>query len=169
MARNLFAWASIGENGKAIGGKPGDQNGREVRIGAYYNFGQNKVIRFKSKLKGRKAAKITKALALCGSIGYNQNNRASLYNLAAKNGWNYKKLLKALTKHKVDCDCSALASTVVCLAFGRRLIPCCTTRTIASYCKKTKDFKVLSIKQARKKWHKGDMPVKAGDHIIINV
>ena len=29
---NLFAWASIGENGKATGGKKGDQTKKEVKV-----------------------------------------------------------------------------------------------------------------------------------------
>ena len=165
---NKFAWASIGENGKITGGKAGDQTGREVRVGGYYNFGQNKVIRFLSKEYGRKAAKIGKALANNEAIGYNQDKRTELYDLAAENNWNYSKLKKALKKHKVNCDCSAFCSTVVNLAFGKKLIPCCTTRTIANSCKKSGKLEVLNIKDV-KKWHKGDMPVKAGNHIIINV
>lgn len=165
---NKFAWASIGENGKATGGKAGDQTGGEVRVGNYYDFGQNKVIRFLSKEHGRKAAKIAKALAKNKAIGYNQDTRNGLYDLAAKNDWKYSKLKKALKKHKVDCDCSAFCSAVVNLAYEKKLIPLCTTRTIANYCKKSGKFKVLDIKDV-KKWHKGDMPVKAGKHIIINV
>ena len=53
---NLFAWASIGENGRGTGGKKGDQTGKEVKVGNYYDFGQNKVIRFKNPLRGRKMA-----------------------------------------------------------------------------------------------------------------
>ena len=166
---NKFAWASIGENGKATGGKPGDQTGGEVKIGSYYYFGQDMVIRFKSVTKGRKAAKIAKALAKCDSIGYNQDERGQLFNLAASNGWNYKKLLKALKTKKVNCDCSSFASTVIDLAYGKKLIPISTTATIWNNCMVTGKFKKLSVGKARKKWHKGDMPNKAYNHIIINV
>ena len=75
---NKFAWASIGENGRAIGGKAGDQTGREVRVGDYYDFGQDMVIRFKNVVKGRKAGKIAKALANNSYIGYNQDGRYEL-------------------------------------------------------------------------------------------
>lgn len=168
---NKFAWASIGENGKATGGKPGDQTGGEVRIGNYYHFGQYMVIRFKSVTKGRKAAKIAKALAKCNAIGYNQDKRSTLFDLAASCGWNYKKLLKALKTKKVDCDCSSLASTVINLAFGKRLIPISTTATIwpniAIFA--NKNFEKISVNKAEKKFHKGDMPNKPFSHIIINV
>lgn len=166
---NKFAWASIGENGKATGGKPGDQTGGEVRIGDYYYFGQDMVIRYKSVTKGRKAAKIAKALAKCNSIGYNQDRRADLFNLAAACGWNYKKLIKKLDKLKEDCDCSSFASTVINLAFGKNLIPISTTATIWNNCKYTDKFIKISVGKAKKKWQKGDMPNKAYNHIIINV
>lgn len=166
---NKFAWASIGENGRATGGKKGDQTGREVRVGDYYNFGQDMVIRFKSVTKGRKAGKIAKALANNSSIGYNQDGRYELPDLAKSCGWNYKKLLKALKTHKVNCDCSSFASTVINLAYGMPLIPISTTATIWENCKKSEKFKKLSVAKARKKWHKGDMPNKAHNHIIMNV
>lgn len=166
---NKFAWASIGENGRATGGKPGDQTGREVRVGDYYYFGQNMVIRYKSVLKGRKAAKIAKTLANNSSIGYNQDGRYELPNLASKCNWNLKKLLKALKKQKVNCDCSSFASTVINMAYGKSLISISTTATIWNNCKATGKFKKISVSKAKKKWHKGDMPNKAHDHIIINV
>ena len=36
----LCGWASIDEKGKATGGQKGDQTGREVRTGNWYNFGR---------------------------------------------------------------------------------------------------------------------------------
>ena len=42
----LCGWASTSEKGTKNGVK-GDQTGKEVKTGAYYNFGQNQVIRFK--------------------------------------------------------------------------------------------------------------------------
>lgn len=166
---NLFAWASIGENSRATGGVPGDQTGREVRVGNYYDFGQNEVIRFKKAYYGRRAGKIAKWLANDNSTGYNQASRHTLYNLAADCDWNFKKLKKALKTKKVNTDCSAFASTVINLAFKKKVVGCCTTATITGACKTSGKFKVLSVPQAKKKWHKGDMPNKAYKHIIINV
>ena len=87
---NLFAWASIGENGKAVGGVRGDQTGKEVKVGYYYNFGQNIVIRFRDIEKGRKLAKIAKWLANSNILGYNQHDRESFYKECEKRGWNWK-------------------------------------------------------------------------------
>jgi len=166
---NLFAWASIDERGRATGGKAGDQTGREVLVGPYYHFGQDMVIRFKNKKYGRKAGKIAKKLAKCESIGYNQTERHQLPNLASKCNWNYKQLLKALKKTKVNCDCSSFASTVINLAYGKKVVPISTTATIWNNCKPTGKFEKVSVSKAEKKFHKGDMPVKANNHIIINV
>lgn len=166
---NKFAWASIGENGKATGGKAGDQTGREVRVGDYYNFGQDMVIRFRSTTKGRKAAKYGKALAKNEAIGYNQAERHTLFNLARDCGWNYSKLKKSLKYENVNCDCSSFASTLINLAYGKQIIPISTTATIWGNCEVTGKFDKISVKKAEKKWHKGDMPNKAHNHIIINV
>ena len=72
MVKNLFAWASIGSNGKVVDDLAGDQTGKEVKIGDYYNFGQKWVIRFRSKKRGQKAAAATKMLTRNNNIGYNQ-------------------------------------------------------------------------------------------------
>ena len=171
MSKNLFAWASIDEHGHATGGKPGDQTGREVKVGYYYNFGQNVAVRFRSLIKGRKAGKIAKRLAEGNEIGYNQAERATLYNLARNNGWNANKLYKALKTHKVNTDCSAFVATVINLAYGAQKVSCFTTATMQDNTsrKYPKSFVTLPIREAEAKWHKGDMPLKAGKHVIINV
>ena len=89
---NLFAWESIGENGKATGGKKGDQTGREVKVGPYYNFGQNKCIRLRNKIRQRKMAKVARFLANSNVVGYNQYNRTSLHAVCASYGWDWKKI-----------------------------------------------------------------------------
>lgn len=169
MSKNLFAWASIGENGSAVGGKPGDQTGNEVKIGYYYYFGQTEVLRFKNVVYGRKAGKIAKELAENSAIGYNQLQRETLYNLAKNSDWNFKKLKEHLKKVKVNCDCSSFCSTVINLAYGKQIVFCDTTRSIGDDALKSGKFKMLSVSDASAKWHKGDMPLKAGKHIIINV
>ena len=165
---NLFAWASISENG-TVNGKKGDQTGVEVKVGKYYDFGQNKVIRFKSVDFGKKAGKIAKALAKNKAVGYSQSDRASLYNLAKKCGWNYDKLENALKSVKVNCDCSSFVSTVINLSFGRQAVACCTTSTLINACNMIGEFRVVGLREFETKQHKGDMPIKEGKHVIINV
>ena len=98
MSKNLFAWASIGENGKGTGGKKGDQTGKEVRVGAYYNFGQDKVIRFKNVLKGRKMAKVAKLLASDDSCGYSMTlgERETLFRACKGYNWDFEKVKKLI-------------------------------------------------------------------------
>lgn len=166
---NLFAWASISEKG-TVNGTPGDQTGSEVKIGNYYYFGQDLVVRFKSVLRGRKAAEIAKKLANNKAIGYGQSDRAGLFNLAKKCNWEFDVLLKALNAKKVNVDCSSFCATVINLAFGREIVGCFTTSTMVSACYPTNKFKVLKLEGVKEiKWHKGDMPLKAGRHVIINV
>lgn len=166
---NIFAWASIGENGKATGGMPGDQTGREVKVGEYYYFGQDEVLRFNSVFYGRKAGKIAKELANNSAIGYNKDQRHTLYDVAREQGWDMKKLRKALKQVKVNCDCSSFCSTIINLSFGKKIVNCDTTMTIAHDSLRSGKFKLLKMIDVKGKWHKGDMPLKAGKHIIINV
>ena len=72
-------WASQDERGRASGGKAGDQTGREVKTGSWYNFGQNCVIRFKKADEGRKFARVIKSLCNNDCVGYDQSQRTTLY------------------------------------------------------------------------------------------
>lgn len=168
MTTNLFAWASIGETGHVSNNKAGDQIGKELKIGDYYDFGQNQVLRFKSSMYGRRAGTIAKWLCKCKNIGYDQADRGTLYSLARSCNWDFTKVKKELKTKKVECDCSSLSATVINLSFGKMVVPCFTTSTIRSYYDSGL-LSILPLKEASKKWHKGDMPFKAGKHIIINI
>lgn len=113
----LCGWASIDENGKLRGGKAGDQTGREVKTGNWYDFGQNTVLRWKDEAKAKKYAKVIKALCNNACVGYDQNERTSLYNALKKVNWDYTKLTK-----KVECDCSELIACGVNCTIGKAVI-----------------------------------------------
>lgn len=181
---NLFGWASIGENGKATGGAAGDQKQRldgkgndmvgEVKIGAYYEFGQKYVIRFKNRATGRKAAEVMKYFCNCNLIGYNQASRYTLASACAKYDYNFSKIKKAVKAGsfpKVNCDCSSLCATVINVAYGQKIVDLFTTST-AEYNtvkKYPKLFETVPLADAKKSWKKGDMPNAPGHHIIMNV
>lgn len=171
---NKFAWASIGENGKTTGGKKGDQTGKEVKVGDYYNFGQDKVIRLRNVAKGRKLAEIAKFLANDNRVGYNQSDRISLFNACKAYGWNWTKIKKAIkdgTFPKCNTDCSSFYATCVNIVYGKEKLPSdCTTSNLVSRCTVTNkvNFKLTKYFPP-KKWQKGDAPIKEGKHIIINV
>ena len=171
---NLFVWASIGENGKAVGGKKGDQTGREVKVGNYYDFGQDKCIRFRNVARGRKMSKVAKILANDNSAGYNQYDRVSLFNACKSYKWDFAKIKKAIkdgTFPKCNTDCSQFYATCVNIVYGKEKLPSdCTTRNLVPRCAVTnkKNFKLINHCPP-KKWQKGDAPIKEGKHIIINV
>ena len=173
--KNLFAWASIGENGKAVGGKKGDQTGKEVRVGNYYNFGQNVVIRFRDKKWGQKMAKVAKYFANSNIVGYNQIDRESFYYECCIRGWDFKIIQKDIENGKFpkcNTDCSAYCATCINVAFGRKIVPCFTTRTMTKWTtgRNSPLFESIPIaKIVKVGWRKGDMPLKAGKHVIINV
>lgn len=113
----LCGWASIDENGKLRGGKAGDQTGKEVKTGPWYNFKQTTVLRWKDLKKAEKYAKVIKSLCNNNCIGYDQNERTSLYNALKALNWDYTKLTK-----KVECDCSELIACAVNCVFGKAMI-----------------------------------------------
>lgn len=172
---NLFAWASIGENGKAVGGIRGDQTGKEVKVGYYYNFGQNIVIRFRDVEKGRKLGKIAKWLANSNIVGYNQYDRESFYNECQKRGWNWKVIKKDIKKGNFplcNTDCSAFVSACINIVMEMKVVPCFTTGTMYHNCieRNATLFKSYLIsKMETIGWRKGDMSLKAYKHVIINV
>lgn len=104
----LCGWASIDENGKAKGGKAGDQTGREVKTGAWYSFGQTQCLRWKDRTLAEKYAKIIKALCNGNLVGYDQDERVTLHNALKRLAWDYTKLTE-----KVETDCSELVGAAV--------------------------------------------------------
>ena len=171
---NLFAWASIGENGKAIRGKKGDQTGREVKVGNYYNFGQDKCIRLRNKARQKMLAEVAKFLATSNVVGYNQDNRYSLHMACKAYNRDWNKIKKAIengTFPLCNTDCSAFYAVCVNLAYGKEKLPSdCTTRNLVYRCtvQNKVNFK-LTKHCPPKKWCKGDAPIKEGKHIIIKV
>lgn len=109
----LCGWASIGENG-GRNNKAGDQTGREVKLGNWYRFGQTTVYRWKSRTNATRYAKIIKAFCKNEHIGYDMNDRTTLYNLLAKNKWDYKSV-----DRNVECDCSQLVACAINCTMGK--------------------------------------------------
>ena len=70
-----IAHASIDENGKAKGGKAGDQTGKEVCIRTWYSKPWNCVIRFHDPDMREKVAIAMENAAKNNNIGYDQNQR----------------------------------------------------------------------------------------------
>lgn len=96
------------EHGKARGGKPGDNTGKEVVIGNWYNEGWNVVLRPKDSAVAEKIAAATEQACLNDAIGYNQGNRTTLYKEAVQHDFKLNEI-----KNLCECDCSSLVSVCV--------------------------------------------------------
>lgn len=103
--------ASIGENGRASGGAPGDQTGKEVCVRSWYNSGWHTVLRPKSGEIAEKSARACEAACANPNIGYDQSGRNSLYAAAKAVGFDLSKI-----DTPCECDCSSLVH--VCIIAG---------------------------------------------------
>lgn len=169
LTKNLFAWASISEKG-TINGIPGDQTGKEVRVGNYYDFGQDAVIRVKPLKTRRKIAKIAKEMALCNQIGYGQRDRDTLFDVCKAANWDWNLVKNFLKRKPVNCDCSMFCAMAVNMGFGKQIFPKDVyTGNMESYARKHKDLTVVSLRKFKSSPHKADMPLKAEKHVIINI
>lgn len=113
MATKVYVGsARIDENGKACGGSAGDQTGREVSTQLWYNHSKGwRVFRAVNRSKALNIGKAMKAACANDNIGYDQVQRNTLYNLAAKVDFDPSKVTA-----KCETDCSALVR--VCCAYA---------------------------------------------------
>lgn len=109
----IIGSARSDERGKITGGKAGDQkSGKEVSTQNYYVHSKGwRVLRAKDAAKRKLIAQAMKAACANDKIGYDQYQRNTLYNLAAKVGFDVSKVTTAC-----ETDCSALVR--VCCAFA---------------------------------------------------
>ena len=113
MATVYVGSASIDENGRAYGGKAGNQSGRELRRQAWYLHGKGwRVFRAKDAAAAEKIALCMKQAIANPNIGYDQYERNTLYKAAEAVGFDLSKV-----KVKCETDCSALVR-VCCACAG---------------------------------------------------
>lgn len=104
--------ARIDENGKAYGGKAGDQNGKEVSRQKFYVHSKGwRVFRLKDRGAALKIAAAMDAACDNEHIGYDQWQRNTLYSKAARVGFAISKVVD-----NCETDCSALVR--VCCAYA---------------------------------------------------
>lgn len=167
-----IAHASIDENGKTMGGKSGDQSGKEVCIRDWYNKPWHYVIRFKDKDMRERIAHAMEAAAKNDHIGYDQWQRNTALIQGRKVGYNPGRIA-------VDCetDCSALVS-LCCVYAGidERFIysngNSCTTRNLRAQLEKTGQVEVFNAASYTTKSDKlirGDILLKEGSHVAVVV
>ena len=104
--------ARIDENGRAHGGKAGDQTGREVSTQSWYLHSKGwRVFRAKNPSVAERIAQCMERACKNDKIGYDQYQRNTLYKEAEKVGFDVAKVTTP-----VETDCSALVR--VCCAFA---------------------------------------------------
>lgn len=149
--------ASIDENGKGRGGKAGDQTGREVYTRDWYNKPWNKVIRANDSEVAEKMAKAMEAACANDNIGYDMNERTTLFTEAKKHNFDISKV-----NVKCETDCSALIA-VCANAAGIKISKDIWTGNEADAFDNTKKFEVLE----ESKYLTSDKYLKRGD-ILLN-
>ena len=106
--------ASIDENGAAKNGIAGDQSKKEVCIRNWYLPSKGWVVlRCKDAEKRSKIAEAAEKACANDDIGYDQNQRDTLFNNVKSKGFDPSKTDKA-----VETDCSALVRVCIAYAYG---------------------------------------------------
>ena len=159
--------ASIDEYGKIASGKAGDQTGKEVCTRSWYNKGWGAVLRPKSAEVAEKSAQFVEAVCANANVGYDQNQRNTLYKQAQTVGFDGKSI-----NTKCECDCSALMH-VAAIAGGANLkygSNGYTTRTMVSAFVASGDYTKLTDTKhltSDKYLKRGDILVKEGSHTVM--
>lgn len=130
--------ARIDENGKLMGGQPGDQTGFEVAIEPWYSHPKKYVVaRAKRASVRERIASDMEAACANDMIGYNQARSWDLYDKSKPYGWDCSKV-----KVASDVDCSTLVRTCVAYALQRD-IPWFSTLNEIEKLSETGEFEIL--------------------------
>ena len=153
------------EHGNATGGTAGDQTGKELSTQTWYNHSKGwRVLRPNSADKAEKIAYAMQAACDNNKIGYDQNQRNSLYTYAKEVGFNPAKVTKAC-----ETDCSALVR--VCCAYAGIDVGVFSTINEASKLLATNQFTELTDSKYTKKSDyllRGDILVtKTKGHTVV--
>lgn len=152
----LIGSARIDENGKAHGGKAGDQTGKEVSTQNWYKHEKGwRVLRAKDAGAAAKIAQAMRAACSNSKIGYDQYQRSTLYEAARGVGFDPAKVNSA-----VETDCSALVR--VCCAYAGIMLGDFTTGNQASVMLASGKFEELT---GSKYTAKSDY-LRAGDVLV---
>ena len=166
----LIGHASIDENGKASGGKAGDQTKKELCTRNWYKKPWSVLLRAKDPKMAEKIAVACEQACANNKIGYDQGQRNTLYTQAKAVNFDLSKITTAC-----ECDCSSLAC-ICAIAAGAPADKLYvggnmgTTRTMRNYFRSTgmfeilTDSKYLTISDYLKR---GDIVVNEGSHTFI--
>lgn len=103
--------AAKDENSKYHSGKAGDQTGVEVYVRPWYDRGWRVIARAKDPAMREKMAVLMEQACANNNIGYDQQERETLFKKLKANNFNFTSV------GKCETDCSALVATI-CIACG---------------------------------------------------
>lgn len=156
--------ASIDENGRATGGKAGDQTTKEVCFSTWWNDGWTALVRPSNKSVANKIVKACKSAVNNKKIGYDQSQRTTLYTEAEKVDFDLSKISKTC-----ETDCSAFVSVCVNAA-GVKVSKDIYTGNMVKALEATGVFKVYKGSKylnSSDYLKAGDILVAEGKHTII--
>ena len=173
MALTLISNCGVDEKGGFIGGKAGDQTGREYCVRNWYSHPWQYVLRYPDEKVGAKIASIAKAAANNNAIGYDQGERGTYYIQLVKASYKPSKIRTAC---EADCSSSTAANVI---ATGMRLgiekltkvSPYCTTRNLreALIAAGFKCYKTTKLTNSCDYLLPGDILLTEGQHVAINI
>lgn len=99
---------SIDENGKAYGGKDGDNNGKEWRIRSWYSYPWNVVLRYPDAKTAQLIADLARKTASNDKVGYNQHKRLTYWEELQKAEYKPENV-----KTACNADCSSGACSII--------------------------------------------------------
>ncbi len=154
----IIGSARIDENGKAKGGKAGDQTGKEVSTQKWYKHAKVwRVFRAKDETIAEKIANDMQWACDNKNIGYDQGQRLTLYNIAKEVDFNCSKVTK-----KCETDCSALVR--VCCAYAGVMLPNFRTPTEPKALLNSGYF----VEMVGKKYSDSSAYLKRGDILVTS-
>lgn len=159
--------ASLDEKSKIKGGSAGDQTGGEVCTRTWYAKGWNVLLRPKSSQLAEKSAKACESACANKNIGYDQNQRNTLYTQARKVGYDLSKITVPC-----ECDCSSLMH-VCALAGGANITygsNGAATINMKSRFTANGEYEALTESKyltSDKYLKRGDILVKTGSHTVM--
>lgn len=158
-------FAAIDERGELRHGEAGDQNHKEVLIAPYYQFGQNMVLRPKTKVLANKMVSAGKWLANSDLVGYDMAQRTSLYEAVQKVGFkDYRNL-----KEHCETDCSAFIGVLANIA-GVEVSKDIWTGNMKNELLKTDKFELLTDTKyliSDEYLKKGDIVLNEESHVVL--
>ena len=151
--------ASSDENKQIKGGSAGDQTGKEVCTRSWYSKPWSYVLRPKDSQIAEKAIRIAVSLANSNKVGYDQNQRNTLYNELKNHNFNIDEIKACET------DCSAFVTACYIAAGISQLNYTSNAPTTSTMIKAFLDtgyFEPLTDP----KYLKTDMFLKSGDVLV---